>query len=55
MSTFIIGLIVALCVFLAIRSILKDRRDPNRCTHNCGTCAGCHTTNLYEKYHESNK
>lgn len=53
MSTFIISLILLFVVGLAIRSIIKDAKSSDGCTHNCGTCKGCGThTDIYKQYHE---
>lgn len=43
MGTFIVGLIVAGCVVLAIRSIVLDKKSGrSSCGGNCSKCKGCH-------------
>lgn len=41
MGTFITGLIVVICVFFAIRSIVKDRKSgKSHCGGDCSRCKG---------------
>lgn len=43
MGTFIVGCIVTGCAFLAVRSLIKDRkRGKASCGGDCGHCRGCH-------------
>lgn len=43
MGTFIVGLIVAGLVALAIRQLVKDKKSGKAsCGGDCGHCGGCH-------------
>lgn len=43
MGTWIVGLIVAGCVALAIRSLVSDKKNgKSSCGGDCGNCKGCH-------------
>lgn len=43
MGTFLVGGIVAGCVFLAVRSLVKNKRNGKAsCGGDCGRCGGCH-------------
>lgn len=39
LSTLIVGLMVAGIVFLAVRSIVKDKKWKSLCGGNCGGCS----------------
>lgn len=43
MGTIIVGIIVAGCAALAIRSIILDKKNKkSSCGCGCGGCKGCH-------------
>ncbi len=42
MGTVVVGVIVAVVVGLAARSLYKDKKAGKGCNGNCGNCKGCH-------------
>ncbi len=40
MGTVIVGLVVAFCVFLAVRSLYRQSKSGG-CGGNCSGCSGC--------------
>lgn len=40
MGTYVVGIIVAVVVFCAARSIYKDRKA-GKCSGGCSGCSGC--------------
>ncbi len=42
MGTVVVGVIVAVAVGLAARSLYKDKKVGKGCNGNCGNCKGCH-------------
>ena len=42
MGTVVVGVIVAVAVGLAARSLYKDKKAGKVCNGNCGNCKGCH-------------
>lgn len=44
MGTFIVGAAVLSCVFLAVRSMVRDKRNGKslQCGGDCSKCKGCH-------------
>lgn len=44
LGTIITGVIVALIVFLAVRSLVKDKKSGKsvQCGSDCSKCNGCH-------------
>lgn len=43
MGTFFVGIIVAGCACLAVRSLVKNKRNGKAsCGGDCGHCRGCH-------------
>ena len=42
METFVVLAVLALVVGLAIRSLVKDRKQGGGCDGDCSQCKGCH-------------
>ncbi|MDY4835826.1 MAG: FeoB-associated Cys-rich membrane protein [Frisingicoccus sp.] len=42
MGTVFVGGGVILVIFLAVRSIYKDKKSGKACSGQCGGCKGCH-------------
>lgn len=43
MGTFFVGIIVVGCACLAVRSLVKNKRNGKAsCGGDCGHCSGCH-------------
>nr|WP_291234426.1 FeoB-associated Cys-rich membrane protein [Frisingicoccus sp.] len=42
MGTVFVGGGVILVIFLAVRSLYKDKKSGKNCNGQCGGCKGCH-------------